>query len=219
MANSTTNLRSMAAATEKRETLFNAMIDAGSPATFGGRDELGCSGLTWAYFGGNWVSGGTVTQVANGTLALTGSTTNYIEFDPATGSFGSNASAFTAGKIPLYSVVTGTSTVTSWTDFRVRPPAKPLVAVTMASDANKTLTYQEAAGDIISVTSSVSLTGTRDIVLPLNAKMWVVYNGTTGSQSLQFIGSSGTGVTVANGKRAIIYADGSNVVRVTADNP
>lgn len=28
---------------------------------------------------------------------------------------------------------------------------------------------------------------------------------------------SGTGITVAAGKRAIVYADGTNVVRVTAD--
>jgi hypothetical protein len=219
MANSTSNLRLMAAATEKREVVFNSMVDAASPATFGGRDELGCSGLTWAYLGGNWFNAGTVGQLANGTLALTGSTTNYIQFDPSTGSIESNTTAFTTGKIPLYSVVTGTSTVTSWTDVRLGPPVKPRVAVSMASDANKTLTYQEAAADIIDITSAVSLGATRDIILPLQTKMWVVFNGTTGAQSLRFIGASGTGITVANAKRAILYADGTNIVRVTADNP
>jgi hypothetical protein len=38
-----------------------------------------------------------------------------------------------------------------------------------------------------------------------------------GGQSLQFIGASGTGVTVANGKRAIFYFDGTNYVRVSPD--
>ena len=63
----------------------------------------------------------------------------------------------------------------------------------------------------------MSLTATRNVVVPLAVRQWTVYNGTTGAQSLQFIGASGTGVTVTNGKRAIIYADGTNVVRVTAD--
>lgn len=37
-----------------------------------------------------------------------------------------------------------------------------------------------------------------------------------GSLRIDF-GATGTGVTIANGKRAIVYADGSNVVRATAD--
>jgi hypothetical protein len=43
-----------------------------------------------------------------------------------------------------------------------------------------------------------------------------VYNGTTGGKSLRFIGSSDSGVTVANGKRAIVYCDGATWNRVTA---
>jgi hypothetical protein len=71
---------------------------------------------------------------------------------------------------------------------------------------------------IMEFTSSVSLTTTRNIVIPnLSGFQWTVFNGTTGAQSLQFIGTSGTGITVANGKRAIIYADGTNIQRVTPD--
>ena len=45
----------------------------------------------------------------------------------------------------------------------------------------------------------------------------IVFNGTTGGKSLQFIGSSGFGVTIGNGKRAIVNCDGTNWNRVTAD--
>ena len=54
-------------------------------------------------------------------------------------------------------------------------------------------------------------------MLPLLAQQWTVFNGTTGGFGLQFIGASGTGVTVGAGKRAIVYADGTNIVRATAD--
>lgn len=90
-------------------------------------------------------------------------------------------------------------------------------AISMTADANKTPTAAEAASDILSVTSTLSLTATRNVVLPLTARQWTVFNGTTGAQSLQFIGATGTGITVANGKRAVLYSDGTNIVRVTAD--
>jgi hypothetical protein len=116
-------------------------------------------------------------------------------------------------------VVTSSTAIDTWTDCRTwGAPRNPRGVVNMASDANKTLTQAEAAVDILEITST-SLGATRDIVLPLIPKQWTLFNNTTGGQSLQFIGASGTGVTVANGKRAIIYSDGTNIVRVTADNP
>lgn len=57
----------------------------------------------------------------------------------------------------------------------------------------------------------------RNIVLPLAVRQYTVFNGSTGGFGLQFIGASGTGITVAAGKRAIVYADGTNIVRVTPD--
>jgi hypothetical protein len=63
-----------------------------------------------------------------------------------------------------------------------------------------------------------TLTGTRDVVVPLIAGyQWTVFNGTTGAQSIQIIGATGTGVTIANGMRAIVYADGINIIRATPD--
>ena len=219
MANSTTNLRTVSSTQSSKEATINAMVDAASPATFGARDTLGSSGLTWAYLGGTYLSGGALTQVANSDLSLTPSATNYVEFNPADGTISANTTGFTAGRVSLYAVVAGASSVTSYTDYRMSPPVQPRAAISMASDANKTLTVAEARAQILDITSGVSLGSTRNIVLPLNPQVWVVYNGTTGGQSLQFIGASGTGVTVANGKRAVIYSDGTNIVRVTADNP
>ena len=83
-------------------------------------------------------------------------------------------------------------------------------------DANTTLTAAQARNAILEFTGT--LTAARNIVLPLPVQQWTVFNNTTGGFGLQFIGATGTGVTVAAGRRAIVYSDGTNVVRVTADS-
>jgi len=217
MASSTTNIDVIYQSQSGKEVTANAYFDAASPATLFGRRASTCTGLTWGYYGGNVLVDGTVTAIANGTLTLTASTTNYIEANRS-GTVSKNTTGFTAGSTPLYAVVTGTSTVTSYTDYRLQATVRiGKLARAIASDANITLTAIEARDQILEFTSSVSLTATRDVVVPLAAQQWTVFNNTTGSQSLQFIGATGTGVTVANGMRAIIYSDGTNVVRVTAD--
>src|SRR5690554_4476598 len=86
------------------------------------------SGLTWGYYGGEVVrtSDGATVQIANGTLTLTPSSTNYIVAEQATGAVSVSTSDTNwnnaADYWRLYSVVTGTATVTSWTD--VRAPAQ-----------------------------------------------------------------------------------------------
>lgn len=83
------------------------------------------------------------------------------------------------------------------------------------SDANTTLTYDQPFNAILEFTGTLS--AQRNLVLPLTARQYTVYNNTTGGFGLQFIGATGTGVVVGAGKRALIYADGTNIVRVTAD--
>ena len=84
------------------------------------------------------------------------------------------------------------------------------------TDANTTLTFAEYSNSIIEVTGT--LTADRNIVLPLVAGgELTVGNLTTGGFNLVFKATSGSTVTVANGKRARIYSDGTNWIRATAD--
>jgi len=90
-------------------------------------------------------------------------------------------------------------------------------AISMTADANKTLTTTDGAADesrsaVLEFTSTLSLTATRSIIVPTSGKIYIVKNGTTGSQSLIITTVSGTGVTVANGDVRIVYCDGTNVV-------
>jgi hypothetical protein len=80
-------------------------------------------------------------------------------------------------------------------------------------DANYTMSnyngvVDEARNQVLLVTGT--LTATRNLVAPLVEKTYVVQNNTTGSQSIQVIGSSGLGVTIPNGIAAYIYCDGTN---------
>ena len=215
MSNSTATYDPIVQSQAGKEITANAFFDAASPATTFGRRASTCSGLTWGYYGGTIQVDGVLTQIANGTLTLTASTTNYVETTRG-GVVSKNTTGFTAGSIPLYQIVTGTATVTSYTDYRLQAlPTTGRLALAMI-DANTTLTAAQARNAILEFTGT--LTAARNIVLPLPVQQWTVFNNTTGGFGLQFIGATGTGVTVAAGRRAIVYSDGTNVVRVTADS-
>lgn len=100
--------------------------------------------------------------------------------------------------------------------------------VNFSSDANTTLslangnTSQTARNLYLNVTSSVSLSTTRDVIIPSITsgstpiqKLYIVKNATTGSQSIRVIGASGTGITVPNGATMMVYSNGTNVVALT----
>ncbi len=215
MANSTTHLDTISQSQASKEVTANAFLDAASPATLYGRRASTCSGLTWGYYGGNVLINGAITQIANGTVGLTASATNYVEATPSSGAVTVNQTGFTAGRLPLYTIVTGAASVTSYTDHRLATPPTTGRLAKALSDANTTLSASEARNQILEFTGT--LTAARNIVLPLAVQEWTVFNNTTGGFGLQFIGATGTGITVAAGKRARLYADGTNVVRATAD--
>ena len=84
------------------------------------------------------------------------------------------------------------------------------------TDANLTLTLtntnatQVARNLVLNVTSGVSLTTTRDLIVPGIQKPYIIQNNTTGNQSIRVI-VAGASVTVPNGKTAFIYNDGTDV--------
>jgi hypothetical protein len=117
MSDSTTQLDLIAQSQAQKEVTANAMFDAGWPAMLFARRATTTTALTWGYYGGSIVLAGTRTPIANGTVALTASTTNYVEATTA-GSVSKNTSGFTAGRIPLYTVVTNSAGVDSYVDYR-----------------------------------------------------------------------------------------------------
>lgn len=72
--------------------------------------------------------------------------------------------------------------------------------------------YQVARNLVLNVTSSVSLSASQNLVVPTFEKQYLVYNNTTGGQSITVKTAAGTGVVVPNGGKVFLYVDGTNVI-------
>ena len=79
-------------------------------------------------------------------------------------------------------------------------------------DLTNTNSTQVARHYILSLTSTGALTATRDLIVPTTDKPYIIENNTTGSQSIRVKTAAGTGITVPNGKTAMVYANSTNVV-------
>ena len=216
MSDSATLLDLVSASQASKEVTVNALADAASPAMIFGRRASTCVGLTWGYYGGRMLVDGVLTAIANGTLALSASTTNYVEATRA-GVVSKNTTGFTAGQIPLYTIVTGASAVTSYTDERdwVTPYyITHEVAITVTT-ADVTLTAAQARAEYIP--ASGTLTGNRNVIVP-NHGEWEIYNGCAGAFTLTVKTSAGTGIVIAAGDRALLRADGTNVVLIATSS-
>ena len=216
MASSASNLSLLVQSQSGKEATANALWNSMSQAALFSR--YSSSGLIWFYYGGTMIVDGVITQIANNTttgVTLSASATNYIEADRS-GTVTKNTTGFTPGRIPLYTAVTNATTITSYTDCRgqwqpLHIPSKTSVAVTAA---DVTLTQAQAACRYLTTTGI--LTDNRNVIVP-NEWEGIVYCSNTGAFTTTFKTSAGTGVVVAQTKRAILLADGTNVVRITAD--
>lgn len=219
MSNSTAGIIDTIAQSQAgKETTANAYFDATSPATLFGRRAALCSGLTWGFYGGTIIVDGVLTQISltsSNTQLLVANKTYYMQATRE-GVVSFVEGSFTAGQIPLYKIVTGASTVTSYTDYRAwAMPAfvtqKASVAVT---SADVTLTAEQARARYLTITGV--LTANRSVIVP-NDWEGIVFCNNTGEFTTTIKTSAGTGIVVAQTKRAIMLADGTNVVRVTED--
>lgn len=217
MADSTAKLQQLMSSQAGKETAVNELMAAlsiGSPLA----RRQSSSGLAWDYYGiDRWHINDSETNKANASVTLTASGTRYVAADRAL-AVTDNAAAFPPDKLALYKVVTGTATVTSYEDHRDLHHINRFLygRFTLAmADANQTLNYQQAMCESMELTGA--LTALRDVIVPLVPRAWTVYANTSGGFGVRVIGSSGTGITVADGKRAIVECTGTNVVRITPD--
>jgi microcystin-dependent protein len=89
-------------------------------------------------------------------------------------------------------------------------------AVNFPTDADITLTANNGSIDqsrsaVLVVTSTGSLTATRNVIAPASAsKLYVVKNSTSGGQSIQIKYATGAAVLIPNGQTYPVYGDGTN---------
>jgi hypothetical protein len=86
------------------------------------------------------------------------------------------------------------------------------ISIDISGTGNYTLSSVEQNKTVYNFTGT--LTGDRDIIVPSTVQQYWVDNATSGSYTLGIRTSSqgSPGVTVAQGERAILYCDGSDVV-------
>lgn len=131
MSDSTQHLDTISPSQASKEVTANALFDAMSQAALFGRRANTTSALTWGYYGGKFrKADGSIAEIANGTVALSNNTTNYL-FADADGVVTKVTveptdwpGPITDGGSPvgtamaLYEIVTSGGLVTSYTDWR-----------------------------------------------------------------------------------------------------
>jgi len=198
-----------------KATTVNDIFEAVSVAGLFGVKQALTTGLTFAYFGGILYNAGAASAIADGTVALSASTTNYIEATAA-GVVSKNTSGFSPGSTPLYTAVTSTVGITTLTDYRtttLRSFGRVSIAIG-GSPTGYVLNVSEALADELVFTGV--LTENETVTLPTVARRWAIYNNTSGSYTLQFKTAAGNGVYVPQGYRQEVYCDGTDIVADTA---
>jgi hypothetical protein len=92
--------------------------------------------------------------------------------------------------------------------------------ITMAADANYTLTTANGASDearnmVIIITSSVALTTTRTVTIPSVKKLYVVKNSTSGAQTINLKTAAGAAFPITNGSIFFVYCDGTTIAEAS----
>lgn len=218
MADSTTHLDQLSASQANQELRINELNDAMSVAASFGRRAATSAALNWGFYGvPRWYINAVPVVKANGAVSLTGSSTRYVSLDRAL-ALSEVATAFAPDKLALCKAVTSGTLITSYEDHR-DPHHKVRFLygrfVLAMADANKTLTYEQAMCESMELTGA--LTALRDVIVPTVVRSYIVFANVTGGFGVRVKTAAGTGITVADGKRAIVECDSVNVVRVTAD--
>lgn len=168
MSDSTSHLDILSTSQAQKEITANALLNAASPAMLFARRESTSSALTWGYYGGRLAGA----SIANGTVSLTASTTNYVVVNRASNAVSVSTSTTnwddTATYGRAYKVVTGTATVTSYEDHRagyggILEGPRQLQAIAYAAS----ITPDAAAGERVVVGT---LTGNMTINAPSNPR-------------------------------------------------
>lgn len=185
-----------------------------------GQNTSTTTGLTLGYYGGVMVVDGVLTTITNGTVGpLTASTTNYIEATRA-GVVSFNTTGFTIGRIPLFTIVTGVSTITSVVDTRATSTFEGVdsrLSISVAGNSDVTLTAAQGRVDILHLTGV--LTGNINVIVSDGPQKFVVFNVTTGNFTLTVKTAAGTGIVIPRIKPIYLYSDGTNVVDVSVIFP
>jgi hypothetical protein len=93
-------------------------------------------------------------------------------------------------------------------------PNNPRLTLAMGN-ASLAVSVTQAQAQTLELTGA--FTSQRTLTLPKIRRQWTIFANITGGFGVNVTVSGGTGIVVADGKRAVLECDGTNVVRITAD--
>lgn len=201
----------MSAGQLQKEVLFNANMDiidsavSAIPNAFS-NNALTTTGLVYGYFGGNIYSNGAGITIADGTKTLTGLATNYVQ-RTAAGIVSVNTTGYTVGLIPMATVVTGASSITTITDMR--PSASDLRGRQVITTTGGALTMTDAQVNARVLSIQGALTSNAVITLPIYQQEWTISNETTGAFTVSVQTASGSPIEIGQGLAEKVYGNGS----------
>ena len=179
----------------------------GGFAQFGNNTNT-TGGLTYGYYGGRIYSNGLNIAIANGTIGLTASATNYVQ-RTAAGIVSVNTTGYTTGLIPMATVVTGTASITTVTD--TRPAASDLRGAQSIAVAATNITLTDAQVNCRILRFTGTLTANVVVTLPSYQQEWVMSNETTGAFTVQVQTASGSPIAIDQGVAEKVYGNGSTL--------
>lgn len=209
MSNSVTLLDQISSTQATKEVVANALFDSASPAMLWGRRASTTAGLTWGYYGGTYCTASSMNTVANGTLTLTASATNYLYASATTGAVSVNTTGFPAGAIPLYQIVTSSTAVTSYTDVRSYQPSAIGGSITSESSEGTGVSLIDTANSTPQVIKIKTLVGSGAVTITDNGASGIQIGVASGS------GAAGTVTGAANEGSGVGLFDSANSTAAT----
>lgn len=102
-------------------------------------------------------------------------------------------------------------------DTEIRDPSRKYFTWSLAGGtATYTMSVKQYNCGILVLTDLLTVQNIA-VIFPTNKKQWIVFNNTTGAFTVTCKTISGSGIVIAQGKTAIIFGDGTNILRATAD--
>jgi len=179
-------------------------------------------GLTLTVSAGRLAYGTTIIDKTSQNLALTASTTNYVEIDGAgTASF--NTTGFTDGRIPIASVVTGGSTITTITDNRSWNRILPIDNFTLRQENNELKVDDRIENNIMLNSFRIAINGSlvKDNMVDGLIDEFEDESGVdTGSSSGQSYDASGDFYSPGSGAntKLLLHLNGTDGATTTTDS-
>lgn len=216
-------MQTMSSSQANANVVFNEAMETHAHTELFGKRHPATTGLTWAFYGGRW--GGT--SVADGTVTLTGSATNYVVAARSNGAVSTSTGTTnwnnTQAYARLYKLTTSSTAVTATEDHRAGPYGMfwpHVITANFSTDYSVTGVEETLIHPSADTTGrTVTLPANSSIALPPGHTLTIINENsagtvtiaiTTDTMRLAGAGTTGSRTLAANGIAVAIKTSSTN---------